>query len=223
MSRLILALYLTALTGGVPACSGATQKVAATKPAAPTPTDTNSEPPELDPLAELEKAKALILQNTDEELEYSMPIKSYYHTFVVRTRLNQVQDVYMIIDTGAAQSFINMQIAPQIGLRTSGYSSTQVNTSHGPITFSQALLTHIGIGKYQLNNVIVLSGDLFETNVIWHITRDIPERERTSDRFKRAVLNVDGLAVGGIVGLDVLERFNYSIDTIQKRLYLEKR
>ena len=115
-----------------------------------------------------------------------MPFEYRANEIMVKSRINNKSDVYLILDTGATTTVLNQADATTFGAtRETDYKMT---TGSGTIKTSYTILSSLSLGDLTLNDVPVAISDL------------------------PGFHELSGVKPVGIIGADILRRFLVSID-----------
>ena len=142
------------------------------------------------------RAKELIAEIEDGSLtnEVTVPLQSIGNSFLVEATVNDRLQVTLILDTGASISVIKPTVlANLIMLNANSDRVTTLNTANGAVTAPLVQLESLSISGNAVRGVTVASIDL------------------------TGLPNIDGL-----LGMDYLRHFGFTVDRDQKALILTK-
>ncbi len=112
---------------------------------------------------------------------------------ILPVRINDGETLEFLLDTGATTTTLTSETARRLKLEPIAY--TEVDTPTGTITIPQGSLTRITIGERAVSNVKVYWTDM-------------------------AILDTIDRRIAGVLGLNFLRQFNFTIDFAQKKISL---
>lgn len=122
-----------------------------------------------------------------------VPYTQTRSSLMVQATINDRLTLPLIVDTGATYTTVSQTTAKRLGIKLEGIlPHIQLSTANGITSAYLVRLPSIGLGKARVENITAL----------------VPAR--------------DNLGIGGLLGLNFLNEFDWSHDTFQRRLILKE-
>lgn len=142
------------------------------------------------------RARVLIEEIEDQlhQPEIVVPLRPVGNSYLVKATLNERRRVTLMLDTGASISVIKPTVLASLGGTTGNNARViQLNTANGMVTAPLVQLESLTVGKQSIQGITV------------------------------AVIDLTGLSdIDGLLGMDYLGRFRFTVDRDQDALILAK-
>jgi clan AA aspartic protease (TIGR02281 family) len=143
------------------------------------------------------RARALISEISDRSgpTHVTVPLRQASNTYLIQATLNGRGQVTLMLDTGASMSVIKPTVLARLGAAPSNkHPTVRLNTANGTVTARVVRLDSLAVGDKAVRDITVAAVELAE----------LP--------------NIDGL-----LGMDYLRHFRFTVDQDQATLILNHR
>ena len=143
------------------------------------------------------RARALISEISDRSgpTQITVPLRQASNTYLIEATLNGRDRVALMLDTGASMSVIKPAVLARLGAAPSNeHPTVRLNTANGTVTARVVRLDSLSVGDKAVRDITVAAVELAE----------LP--------------NIDGL-----LGMDYLRHFRFTVDQDQATLILNHR